>query len=116
MTKITFENENVLTVFLSMAEGMEEVQRDDASNDDEDGRESKAKADALVALIEVVGVGAEHCDYPRTIELPETLYQAAEDVLGNCLDNNQDWHDRDEAEEAGEGECVLFADEVTLSK
>jgi len=77
LATIYFVDYRALTVFHGMAEGMEEVRRDD---------DDIEMADALTRLIEVTGTPMNKTSVNVTIILPDDLVEAAMTVLENCLD------------------------------
>jgi hypothetical protein len=77
LATIHFVDYRALVVFHGMAEGMEEVRRDD---------DDIEMADALTRLIEVTGTPMNETSVNVTIILPDDLVEPAMTVLENCLD------------------------------
>lgn len=101
-TTIFFKDFRALTVFHSMAEGMEEVRRDD---------DDIATADALTKLIEVTGTPMSETTTDLTIVLPDDLVEAAEITLENCFDNASGMKPDD-----ADADDYLFEGQVVISK
>ena len=101
---ITFPDPRALCVFHSMAEGMEEVVRDNADPFE------IARADALLRLIEETGYPDSNVPtFPYTVLLDAELVEAAEVVLENCLDNSSGMKPDDE-----DAEDCLFPGQVVI--
>src|SRR5215831_8005479 len=107
---ITFQDYRALTVFHSMADGMQEVQLDDGNFD---------YAQQLGELIRITGT-AEAVINVRLrqigsfrVELPADLLEPARNVLENCLDNSSGMKpDDDDAEDyLFDGQVIILPPE-----
>ncbi len=97
---ITFSSLEALRIFGSMAEGMEEVQRDD---------ENFERADSLDRIARIVWAIAEDAK-PLSATLENRDAQTARDALENCLDIASG-----DDEDADEDRIFLRNDEVTIT-
>lgn len=111
MSRIIFHDLRAFTPFYSMAEGIEDNERDDIVSP------VPVSRDAIIGpishIVNALGDVPNGAQAPVTVEIPDDAYTTAAGVLENCLDNR--WGpDRREDCEDEEDHDTVFPGEVEI--